>query len=152
MIDHAYAEGAHSGRPDFAEGATSERILQLETKLGLRLPTALREFLGESDGLGQMAISYGNWERVHTELWSCDKIARENESIRADPEGPPPPPDAPGATPLYFADPAVDGILFAFLVRPSGDEDPGVYACYPIENEWRLISPTLEVHLRSWTV
>ncbi|MFT3765274.1 MAG: SMI1/KNR4 family protein [Minicystis sp.] len=153
LIQKSYADGEHEGRPALSEGATVQRIAWLESQLSLRIPSPLRDLLQETDGVGQMAISYGKWERVHTEVWSSEKIAEENLRIRADRDMPPlPPPGAPEAVPLYFANAGADGILFAFLVRPLGPEDPAVYAYYPMDGEWRLISPTLEAHLRGWTV
>lgn len=151
-IDQGYADGTSKGRAEFQDGAKVERIAWLESQLGLRLPVPLRELLEESDGVGQMMYLYDKWSRVHTEVWSCDTIAQENKTIRADPEGPLPPPFAPESVPLYFASAAVDGILFAFLMHPSAAQDPAVYAFYPIESEWRRISPSLEAHLHGWTV
>jgi len=152
LISQTYAAGEHAGRPDLPEGVKVERIAHLESQLGLRLPSALRELLQEADGVGQMDFSDGKWELSHTEVWSCDRISEENMNMRADPDGPPPPPGAPETAPLYFARAGVDGILFAFLVRAAGPEDPAVYAYYPIEGEWCLISPSLKVHLQGWTV
>lgn len=152
-IEKAYEDGAHKGRPEFQPGIADERAALLESQIGMRLPAELRELLQETDGVGQSMYLYDKWSRVHSDIWSSDKIAEENLRIHADRDMPPlPPPGAPEVAPLYFAYAGVDGILFAFLVRPSGPEDPAVYAYYPIEGEWRLISPTLEAHLRGWTV
>jgi hypothetical protein len=152
FIEESYADRPSDVRPAFREGASPVRLAELESALGLRLPAPLREILSQTDGVGVEMFLHDKWTRTDSDVWSCDQLEKRNSSIRADSDGPPPPPGADGVTPLYFAKPGVEGIVFAFFVHPSSAEDPAVYAYYPIEKAWRLISPTLEVHLRGWTV
>jgi len=151
-IQECYSGRSSDVRPELCAGASQERLAAVEANLGLRLPVSLRELLLETDGVGTAMFLGGEWGRTDTDVWSCDRLEIENADIRADMEGPCPPPGAPEVAPLYFAPAGVDGILFAFLVRSSGPEDPAVYAHYPIEGEWRLISPTLASYFQGWTV
>jgi len=104
----------------------------------------------ESDGVHQLMPIRGEWSRIHTEVWSCDEIAHQNMAIRALSNGPPPPPGAPEAEPLYFA--SADGNLFALMARATGPQDPAVCGYDPIEGEWCVISPSLQEHMRGWSV
>ncbi|MFT3768649.1 MAG: SMI1/KNR4 family protein [Minicystis sp.] len=151
-IVESYMGRSHDVRPEFREGATRERLVRLEDQLGCPLPMPLRAVLEETDGVRESMCHHGTWFEIGNPVWSCDEIAEENMRIRTLTEGPSAPPGMPEPAPLYFANAGVDGILFAFLVCPSGPEDRAVYAYYPIEVEWRRISPTLEAHLRGWKV
>jgi hypothetical protein len=139
-------------RPVFADGAPPERLEALEGALGVRLPSALREFMAQSDGVKLEMRSQGEWIPFHTEVWSCADIADRNREIRADPDGPTPPEDG-DVVPLFFASAGTDGIVFAFFIRRSGGgEDPAIHAYYPVDREWCIISPSLAVHLHGWKV
>ncbi|MFT3768648.1 MAG: SMI1/KNR4 family protein [Minicystis sp.] len=150
-IVKSYREEGRTVTPGFRDGVTPERLLALEAELEVPIPTPLRELLQQTDGMTEM----DEGKPFLRAIWSCDEIAKQNRSFRTGqlvPPDPPDPPGAPGTRPVFFGWPGVDGILFAFLVRPAGPEDPAVYAYYPIEGEWRLISPSLQEHMRGWTV
>jgi hypothetical protein len=140
-------------RPVFRDGASSERLARLGAELDLRIPGSLRELLGESDGVDLEMYCRDEWFSFQTEVWSCDDIAEQNRKIRAGSAGSTKPPEEGTPVPLYFANAGVDGILFAFFVRGSDNrEDPAVYAYYPIERAWRVVSPSLAVHVLGWKV
>jgi len=152
-IEEAYKSAERRVSVEFHDPAIPAQIAKVEAALGLRFPSSLHELLRESDGVVELLRRGDPSSFFYTPVWACAKIAEENLRIRVVSEGHrPPPPGAPESAPLYFADAGVDGILFAFLVRASGPEDPSVYAYYPIEGEWRLISPSLEAHLHGWQV
>jgi hypothetical protein len=147
-ISERYADCAHEQRPEFGDGATPERIVALEAEIGQRLPAPLRELLLESNGVDLWMHCQDRWFEFLTVVWSCDQIAEKNRSLHADPRGPARPPD--GSTALFFAEPSVDGLLFAFFVRPSGPDDPAVYTYFPIEHKWEVQAPSLKDHLHGW--
>lgn len=147
-----YAARAHEKRPEFSQGASSQRLAALEHEVGLRIPTALRELLTESDGVNESLRIRDEWMVIHAPVWTCEEIAAENQAIRKAEPTRPEPSETPEARPFYFADAGVDGVVFAFAVCPSGPEDPAVYAYYPIESKWRRVSPSLEAHLHGWKI
>jgi hypothetical protein len=149
-ITQSYADRAEPARSRFYVGATVESLERLATALGVCLPPFLRELLLESDGVDQLMPIDDEWSPIHTEVWSCDRMLKENRAIRSAPHGPSRPPDGQQATPLYFAN--CDGTLFAFMVHDSGVMDPAVYAFDPIEREWSVVSPSLREHMRGWSI
>lgn len=147
-ISKRYVDRAEEERPEFRDGATPERLAKLETELGLPLPASLRELLLESDGVDLWMYCQNNWFKYLTVVWSCDQILEKNRSLNNDPQGPGRPPDM--APPLFFANPGVDGVLFAVLVNASSPADPAVYAYSPMEHEWEIQAPSLKDHLHGW--
>jgi cell wall assembly regulator SMI1 len=153
IID-GYVNQAHAGqpemRPKFSEAATVEQIDALEAALGMHLPRSLRELLQESNGVYLEMCCQSEWFVFLTLVWSCDEMAERNRAIRTEADAP----VTPGhdVSPLFFANAAVDGILLAFFVHGSGAEDPAVHAYYPIEQSWRKVSPSLDVHLLGYSV
>lgn len=151
QIIEGYRTRPDDVRPEFQKGASPEQIATLESEIGCILPSALREFLQETNGVRESMFHGGEWFAISTPVWSCEEIAAESKRIRSDPDGPTPPADD-AVTPLFISDPGVDGILFALFVRREGPEDPAVYGYHPIERAWTQISPSLEEHLRGWTI
>lgn len=152
LIADLYRASGRSVRVEFRPPLSLERISAIEHDLGLPLPRPLRELLSETDGFIENSEREGVWRPLYFPLWSSEDILTQNREIREE-ANILPPSNNPSIRPLYFADAGVDGILFALLVDQSGDEDPAVYAWYPIEQEWQRISPSLADHLRGeWTV
>lgn len=142
---HPDPDFASTTRYLFRDGATVERVNRLEAELGIPLPYALRELLLQSDGIDMEMYCQGEWFVFLDIVWTYDEIAKRNRALRVD-NTPPPHPDE-ETIPLYFANPGVDGIQFAFFVHPSNIEDPAVHAYYPIEGVWRTVSPSLEANV-----
>jgi hypothetical protein len=139
-ITQGYAARPAELRPVFRNGASLDRIERLESELGLRLPRPLRELLLESDGVDEFMQLQGEWMNIYTHVWSCDEIAAKNRSIRADLKGPTTAPREAGTTLLFFADAAVDGILFALFVEGAGVAEPAIQAYYPIGHAWQQVA------------
>jgi hypothetical protein len=150
-IVEGYQNRAHEMRPDFREGATEEQISSLEGQLGCQLPRPLRELLGQSDGVRESMCYGGSWFEIYTPVWSCEEISAHCRAKLTGDEHCPPRLD-PSKTPVYFAAASADGVVFAFMVGPSGTEDPAVYGYYPIDDRWRRISVSLEAHLHGWKI
>ena len=151
-IIEGYASRAHESRPEFKEGVSSGRLDEIEKALDVRIPRPLRDLLQETDGVDESLCINGEWMVVHAPVWTCDEIVAENESILRNDPSRPRSPAAPDARPFYFADAGVDGIVFAFFVGVEQRDDPGVYGYDPMDREWTRISPSLEEHLRGWTL
>lgn len=152
LVAKVYAEGDRGVTVGFRPGATVEQMASLEGEVGLRIPTPLRELLTESDGVVELLHRGDTPSVFHWPVWSCDKMIEQNRRARAELKASQEPPGAPEAKPFFFASAGVEGILFAFLVRSSGPEDPAVYGYYPMGYEWHRISPSLEAHFKDWTV
>lgn len=142
---NAAREQGRPMRPLFRDSATAEQLARLEAELGLTLPSALRELLQQSDGVDLEMYDQGEWFPFLTLVWPCAEIAARTRATWARKDWPVSPGE--GVIPLYFTDPLVDGIFMALYVRRSGVEDPTVYAYYPIEGEWRAISPSLAANV-----
>lgn len=143
-IVEAYAErsAVRGTRPELSEGATAERLAELETQLCHALPEPLRDLLAATDGVRESIRQGGEWMEIHTPVWSCDEIARANRALRAEV-------DHAGSEHICFAHAGWDGILFALRVEGG---DGSVEAYYPIDRLWRRVSPSLAEHLRHWEI
>lgn len=139
-------------RCELREGASVQRLDELEAVLGMDIPAPLRELLSVTDGVDEALFVNGRWMVTQAAVWSCDEIERENLARRSGDHVPVRPTEPPGVKPFYFASAGVDGIVFAFFVSPSEHQDLAVHAYDPLEREWQRISASLAVHLRGWTV
>jgi hypothetical protein len=146
-IEHCYQERRDGVRPQFREGATLDMLARAEAALGHELPSELRELLRATDGLDELAEHDGEWIPIYSPVWSCAVMVARNQSLKSSGAAPS---RVANQAPLYFADAGVDGILFALVIGDS--HDPGVHAYYPLEQEWRRISPSLQGHLEGWKV
>jgi hypothetical protein len=126
--------------PEFAPGATPDELETLERQVRARLPSSLKELLGESNGV---LVVFGQ----HL-IWTTDEIAENNHQLRADV--------------MYdlrrtsfdqlicFGDAGVDGILFAFPVGEDGLAREEVYAWYPISDELVWKATSLRGYIEGW--
>lgn len=126
-------------RAVFAEGATQERLPQLERALHITLPAELKSLLGESDGiLGE----YG----LHL-IWSADEIEKQNSQRWNDPGFRSR--YMPLDTLLFFAD-AGDGELFAMGIIEGIIQLPYVYVWNPIDDSRTWVAPSIRKYLEWW--
>jgi hypothetical protein len=120
---------------------TPGRIARAEQRIDLRFPSDLLNLLRETDGVVEEQLVGGAWQPVRAAVWTCEQL----EDLNADSDD-----DSEGPWFLLFASGA-DGVLFAFAVDDSGEEDPSIYAWFPAEESWRRVAASLADHLRSWT-
>jgi hypothetical protein len=124
---------------EFSEPATSIRIRNAESKLGLPLPSDLRDFFRESDGvLGQFGLGV---------VWSLDRVVSDNLSFRKNS-------DfselyMPFDHLLFFAD-AGNGDQFAFPIKGGAVTQHDVYA-WDHENDSRTwVASSLKQYVEWW--
>ena len=132
---------AEGTRRAFRPGVSSSRLARLEQRIELRVPSALAALLRETDGVIEERLIGGAWQAARAVVWTCDEL----EDINADSED-----DSDGPWFLLFAGGA-GGVLYAFAVDDSGEEDPSIYAWSPDEDAWRRTAASLEEHLRGWS-
>jgi len=151
-ISEGYSGRDQEMRPEFRDGATPERLAQVEAQLGCPLPAPLRELLADTDGVRESMCHNGTWFEIYTPAWSCDEIVAHHQSIQSSACRPPASVSDSLKKPVYFASAGTDGVLFAFMVIQGGPLDLAIYGYFPIEGEWRLVSPSLEAHMHGWQV
>jgi SUKH superfamily protein len=124
---------------EFAEGASAERLTELEQALCVALPSDLRSLLSESDGV------YGKYG-MHL-IWSSDEIEAMNRQ-RWD--------DSrfrstylPLDSLLFFAD-AGDGEMFALGIIEGIIQRPDVYIWNPIDDSRTSVAPSIRRYLEGW--
>ncbi|HEX5159484.1 MAG TPA: SMI1/KNR4 family protein [Ktedonobacterales bacterium] len=124
---------------EFAEGASAERLTELEQALRVALPSDLRSLLSESDGV------YGEYG-LHL-IWSSDEIEAMNRQrwddsrFRAT--------YMPLDSLLFFAD-AGDGEMFALGIIEGIIQRPDVYVWNPIDDSRTWTAPTIRQYLEWW--
>jgi SMI1-KNR4 cell-wall len=117
---------------DVTQGATAERLVELEQTLHVALPADLRTLLGESDGVFG---AYG----LHL-IWSADEIEELNRQRREDPRFRST--YMPLDSLLFFAD-ASEGELFALGVIEGIIQRPDVCVWNPIDDSRTWVAPSM---------
>jgi hypothetical protein len=137
----------YEGLPlEFREPATSEQIKNVEQTLGVIFPDDLRLFVSETNGL------YERYEdgRQFKLVYSLDYIAEINLYYRT---------DAfcadnfmPFENLLFFAQPGVDGVKYAFPITANGKAKEDIFVWWP-QNDTRqqiAFASSLGVFLKQW--
>ncbi|MFI5272148.1 MAG: SMI1/KNR4 family protein [Ktedonobacterales bacterium] len=131
--------GGQDSGPDFSPGAPPTEIQNAEARLGVELPSGLKDLLAESNGVH---VIFGQ----HL-IWSMDEIVKRNLEMRAEPGyGHCMPFDHL----LFFADAGVDGIQFAFAITRDGTVREHVYSWYPISDSREWVAPSLRIYIEWW--
>lgn len=137
----------YEGLPlEFREPATPEQIKDVEQTLRVKFPDDLRLFLSETNGLYERYEDGRQFKRVY----SLDYIAEINLYYRT---------DAfcadnfmPFENLLFFAQPGVDGVQFAFPITLKGKAKDNIFVWWP-QNDTRqqiVFASSLKDFLRLW--
>jgi hypothetical protein len=127
---------------NFRPPATQEMMVEAEQALHSTLPTDLRSFILESNGLyDEHEYSIIVWsidEIVKTNLWfrQSEEYARSHMTFQSL---------------LFFANAGVDGVLFGFRITASGEvQNRHLIVWYPLEDSRPVVAFTIEDYLKRW--
>jgi hypothetical protein len=131
---------------EFREPAVIEGIISAEERLGVRFPDDLRSLLSETNGV------YERWgdgsNREFVPLYSVKRIEEINHYYRTDEFC------AMNYMPfenlLFFAEPGVDGVRFAFPITASGKHRNDVFVWWPQDDTRKRVASSLSDFLTDY--